>query len=364
MRKYPIITFLLLIVSGFISCKKSGTSTDEKKEINPPIPTVNSNVDVYVGGRLGNYAAYWKNDEVHQVNSNDGPSYATAIAVQGNDVYLAGTSFNALGEKIITYWKNGVPTYLKNLGNTTSDGATGIAVHGNDIYVIARTERYINGSQTYSATLWKNGVASYITDAEGSFAYAITITNNGDVYIAGRSERRACYWKNGVVFFAGERDKDSWAFGMCVSGADVYLAGSSDDAMANGLSKQTPVYWKNGIKTALPITINGNSNALRALCISVDGINVYVGGSGSFQGSPSFLIKALYWKNGVFNDISATNDAMVNYNANAVAAYNTDVYVAVSSGNKAYLLQNGTPKTLNSNGTSSYYYASIIVLPK
>jgi len=350
--------FSALILLSVGSCQKSSTSPEEKKEPTPTGPSAY----VYVGGTLNGKATHWKNDEIHQVNNADGTSVATAISVQGDVVYLAGYSINTSGEKVITSWKNGVPTYLKNLGNTTADGATGIAVRGNDVYVIGRTERYINGLQTYSPTLWKNGVASYVTDADDSFAYAITITSNGDVYIAGRSERRACYWKNGVVFFAGERDKDSWAYGMCVSGTDVYLAGSSNDAIVNGLSRQTTVYWKNGIKTALPI--NGNASALKASSIAVSGPDVYAVGSGLFDGSPSAFVKAIYWKNGTFIDISAANDAKFSYIANAVAVSGNDVYAAVSMNGKGYLLKNSIQITLPTNGATSFDYKAITIVPK
>lgn len=346
--RYKNLFLPLIVLLSAISCQKSGTSPEEKKEITPPI----SNVDVYVGGRLGNYAAYWKNDEIHQVNNTEGSSSATSIAVQGNDVYLAGYSSNTSGEKIITFWKNGVPTYLKNLGNSTADGALGIAVHGNDVYVIGRTER---------ATLWKNGVASYISNDENSFAYAITITNTGDIYIGGRNDRRACYWKNGTLVYAGEKDRDSWAFTMCVSGSDVYTAGyiNEDNSSAVFIS---PVYWKNNIITKLPI-ING-LHSLRALGIAVNGSDVYLAGTGMHSGPPIGYVKALYWKNGVVKDISSTDNQTIQYIANAVAVNGTDVYVAASANGRGYFLKNSLQITLETNGTNSFDYKAITIVPK
>lgn len=355
--KSLIISVIVVLI--FSSCQKSATSPEEKKEITPPRPSV----DVYVSGTLNSKATYWKNNEAHQIsNSIEGTSVANAIAVQGTDVYFAGHNLNTSGEKFVTFWKNGIPTYLKNLGITTADAATGIAVYNNDVYVTGQTERYNGPVQGYSATVWKNGVATYFENAFDSDANAISITSSGDIYVAGKNNGRACYWKNGSIVYVGESDRSSETFAIYISGTDVYLAGYSVDDVVNGLSRQAPVYWKNGMKTKLPI--NGTAGALKASSIAVSGADVYAVGSGLFDGSPSAFIKAIYWKTGVFNDISATNDAKFSYIANAIAVTGNDVYTAVSMNGKGYLLKNGLQITLDVNGATSFDYKAITIVPR
>jgi hypothetical protein len=41
-------------------------------------------------------------------------SLAKAIAVSGSDVYVAGYEYNAVGEEVACYWKNGVRTALSD----------------------------------------------------------------------------------------------------------------------------------------------------------------------------------------------------------------------------------------------------------
>lgn len=357
--RFNISIILILTAVIIASCKKSENLPEEKKEV----ISSNPNVDVYVAGWLNNYAAYWKNNEVHQVNNTDKGSSASAIAVQGADVYLSGYVLNTSGEIIITYWKNGVPVYLKNLGNSTMNATTGIAVRGNDVYVAGRTERYNGSVQGISATVWKNGVATYFDNDVDTDANAISITSNGDIYVAGKKDGRACYWKNGSIVYVGDRVQSSAAYAICISGSDVYVAGYSTAYNVNELSKQKPVYWKNGIQINLPI--DGSADALRASAIAANGTDVYVVGIGLFDGSPYSFIKASYWKNGLFKDISQTNDAKISYSANGVAVNGSDIYVSVSASYKSYLLKNDVQIALNTNGaTSNYNYTGICLVPK
>ena len=123
-------------------------------------------------------------------------SEATAIAVNGNDVYIAGYIISPKGHHVATVWRNGTAIMLDNSG--LSSGANGIALNGNDLYIA--------GFSGPSAVYWKNGLVTKLTfeDATsvGSGANAITIVG-ADVYVAGGTYNDngypiAIYWKNGV----------------------------------------------------------------------------------------------------------------------------------------------------------------------
>lgn len=353
LKTFIISFFVVLTIS---SCQKSDNSSGNPPD-NKPEPIVTSKVNVYTAGYVDSKAAYWKNEVLNIVNDDGKTSKAVAIAVQGSDVYLAGTTITP-PDITATYWKNGVPTYLSKVPGDI----TGIAVRGNDVYVIGRTERIINSVQGYCATLWKNGVLSYLTDNLLSFANGITITDKGDIYIAGRIDSRACYWKNGSLVYVGDINVSSSASAICISGTDVYLTGLSYENTTLGYSRPAAVYWKNGVQTKLPV--NGTPGSSSGASISVNGTNIYVVGSASFDGPPAAFFKAIYWKNGVYNDISATNDSKVSYGAGAVAATEDEVYIAAAMSNKAYFLKNGVQTTLNANGAISFSYAAICLVPK
>jgi hypothetical protein len=99
------------------------------------------NGTVYVAGlSLTQGSAYWVNGTEMPLTDN---GYVNAMAISGNDVYIAG--FTGGAEQAV-YWKNGQPVMLPN-----GTSATGIAVSGNDVYVCG------NGGNN-DAVYWKNGV--------------------------------------------------------------------------------------------------------------------------------------------------------------------------------------------------------------
>ncbi len=75
--------------------------------------------------------------------------------------------------------------------------ANAIAVDGNDIYVAGNMT---NSEQITTAVIWKNGVATKLTDGTSN-AEAIAIAiSGGNVYVSGyMNNLQAVYWKNGTV---------------------------------------------------------------------------------------------------------------------------------------------------------------------
>jgi hypothetical protein len=100
------------------------------------------NGTVYVTGQSFTHGyAYWVNGNEIALNSS---GLVSAMAISGNDVYIAGFTNNGPDQAV--YWKNGQLVTLPN-----GSSATGIAVSGNDVYVCG------NGGSN-DAVYWKNGV--------------------------------------------------------------------------------------------------------------------------------------------------------------------------------------------------------------
>ncbi|WP_426670312.1 hypothetical protein ACPPVU_03500 [Mucilaginibacter sp. McL0603] len=158
------------------------------------------------------YATYYKNKIPVHLSDIKGSqqSVITSMFISGNDVYASGyvyridPVFNSPIIDTAVYWKNGAMTVLQAGGYVAH--TTAIAVKGNDVYVAG----YINNGNWNSrnmdfrlphATLWKNGVP--VTLSKGAFA---SYTNNmvlsgNDVYVGGTEGPDSAvtlYWKNGT----------------------------------------------------------------------------------------------------------------------------------------------------------------------
>ncbi len=329
----------LLTVLSISSCKKSSTSPEEKNEIIPP--DVNINVDVYVGGANDSYlATIWKNGEKIALSSGSATySVVNAIAVQGGDVYAAGSYQvgSAPSKGIACYWKNGE---LRSIGDeNVHSRATGIALNGNDIY--------ISGVSDNRAVFWKNGIVNQLTTSNSptSSSASSVFVKDGDVYIAGNISDfswKACYWKNGVITILST--SISVANSVVVNGADIYVTGY--DVENN--KPNNAALWKNGVKSFLRSDLPVSSSFGNAIAIQNN--DVYI--AGNIAPLDQQYSVAVYWKNGVIN--KPTNPAVF-VSASAVAAFGNDVYVVGfgNSSGSATLWKNNTQTKLDKTGSSA-----------
>lgn len=223
-----------------------------------------SGTDVYVAGSLmlevaqnsNTVAGYWKNGipQLLQVEPGDNHIDVTSVTVSGSDVYVCGgllTTAQGFGY-IAAYWKNGVQYKLATLANSSSY-ARAIAVQGNDIYVA--------GQSGNNGAYWKNGILNVLS-ADNASVYAIAIKST-DVYLAGVKKQtiypttgtRAIYWKNGtenqIGNIGGTGNDISLATAIHLNGDDVYITG--------GFNVSPPSYYKNN--GLVSFTTNPNANA-------------------------------------------------------------------------------------------------------
>ena len=104
MKKMMLIIAYFAATVVFISCKK-----DDYKDR-----------DVYIAGSDGHIATIWKNGVMQYLTDGNSETFATALYVSGNDVYVAGDKKSTRnGARIAVVWKNGVEQNLTD-GNYPS----------------------------------------------------------------------------------------------------------------------------------------------------------------------------------------------------------------------------------------------------
>lgn len=236
-----------------------------------------ANNDVYISGKIGNKACYWKNGVVNYLTEGD---EANDIKVIGNDVYVAGSK-----NVVACYWKNGVKTTLGNSkGNSI---ANKIIIDGSDVYVAGGQSESVF-SYDFTALYWRNTIGNPVVD-NGAFN---TIAVQGDnVYAAGYQNtdiRNTVFWKNNTAVTASvENGKGIYISGLQVYKNDVYTVGT-----ISGNRIGSAVCWKNNVATTLANTPGTTSSSADDIII-IDGINFICGS----EFSESTKSKAKIWIN-------------------------------------------------------------------
>lgn len=292
---------LTCILGLLLSCQKPNepvqnpTPNPTPNPTNPTSSTWLDSANIAIVGNENGYIYYWKNGYKYSLGPLMlGESYANDVAISGNDVYVAGR----LGYKA-KIWKNGVATDLTD--GVYPAAAKAISVVGNDVYVA--------GFEYYFAevVLWKNGVKSVVAKGlPGTYDDLDFVVSGSNIYMCGALGYSAYVWKNGVQTKLS--DSSSYAHGIAVNGTDVYVVGAENDKA---------VYWKNGIKTIL------SNEPSAAYDIAISGSDVYIVGHENWR-------NAVYWKNGKMNILET--GYYYSATANAIKILDKDVYIVGSIG--------------------------------
>ncbi len=256
--------------------------------------------DVYLFGEVEPQAgarkmSIWKNGTIlyDNVSVNNFSPFRKTMVVNGTDIYLCGESFSTSAPtQRASIWKNGVVTNLPQ--NLSYSYASNIFVEGSNVYVLGRDY----SSTQESIVVWKNGMREVLTECEqGQAIFAV----GSDVYVAGNDiNSKPAYWKNGVkTLLPIPSTSEAECSGIKVVGTDVYVSGN--ESIQNGTD--IVVYWKNGIRTTLQ-TASANFNA-ESYGIEIDENNVYVYGYVERNSNGDYC--AAYWKNGTLTNLTPTS---------------------------------------------------------
>ena len=343
--------FSSVIILTVISCKKNSQTRAA------------TNADVYIAGAFPGFVGtassvgYWKNGvEVKLNDSLSGLTYG--IIVNGADVYAAGYTFksgsgsyinsgnDSLNQQTITtgtYWHNGVAV---TVGINTV--CTAIAVSGNDVYVAGYTStpntnnnggfvQFPASTQNRIGMYWKNGTP--VTFGPNTTCTSIVVIGS-DVYVTGAVNDAAAYWKNGVLVKLAGSNSGSIANAIAFSSNTMYIVGTIYITGGNTHA----AYWQNGA------LIQFTQDASTANGIAINGSDLYIAGCAGEA--------AVFWKNGALNVLQ--NPGLAANVAEAIAVNNNTVYAAGLSGLQAVYWQNGIYQQLAFSGAGY----GIAVVPK
>ena len=273
-------------------------------------------------------ACYWKNGVRTDLTAPVGIRIWEVgnIAVASNgDVYISGSYSNG-DTSPVCYWKNDVRTDLP-IPVGTQGRAIRLAVNSNgDVCIVGR----FMPDAAYASIdcYWKNGVRTDLSVpyADDSIAprtngtMDIAVSSDGDVHIIGNYDyywggdalsSTAYYWKNGVrtdLPLPAGTDRDLCGIAVAPNG-DVYIAGSYQlkpwpgSWEGNTTTRPTACYWKNGVRTDLPLPDGKTNGHANGLAVSSNG-DVYVSGDYYFSNGDTPRM-ACYWKNDVRTDLAA-----------------------------------------------------------
>ncbi len=195
---------------------------------------------------------------------------------------------------------------------------------------------YMAGTVNGTGVYWKNGQGTQL--APGFNATCIAVSGT-EVFVGGQSNDEAVYWKDGHIISLAQ--PSSIVNGIALSGSDVYCVGSAagtlfiDSAGGSDVNITSAVYWKNGVANNLEP--NARGAAAEAICFS--GTDMYVVGH-VYNDADT----AVQWKNGVRMDYTDNN--FQNQVAYAVALLGTDVYAPGIYNNNPVYWKNGIKTAL------------------
>jgi hypothetical protein len=187
-------------------------------------------------------ATVWKNG-VAKILSNTGYE-AVSVQSSGSDIYILGLDFSQ-SDNVVRLWKNEVMLPINDSYKNASINS--IFLSGNDIYAVGRQFKRINNNNIYFGTLWKNNDITYPGEDEGDNLTNAVYVVNSNVYVVGQgytgtkttvtgnytvNEFGVFYakiWKNGIATALTDKTKQSAANSVFVAGNDVYVTGWESD---------------------------------------------------------------------------------------------------------------------------------------
>lgn len=212
------VLFGLMCLGLFSGCKEESDSPSTA----PPVPTFNHEIYVSLyykdlNNVNRNYAAaYWHNDSVVVLSDNSVDAYANAIFVDGDDVYVVGSS-----NGVAVYWKNGVENALPQ-----GTVASSIYIRYGKVYICGYNSSSVGSNVPMC---WIDGYPIVLKG--GKCANSIFVNEENTIYIAGFG--RSQHYDDIIYYWQGDESNIAENYSL-IGGTRVN--DKNNPTSANGIS--------------------------------------------------------------------------------------------------------------------------------
>jgi hypothetical protein len=327
-----------------------------------------SGSDVYVGGYFsvegggpGNSIAKWNGSTWSALGGGvslstlDYDPRVNVIVVNGNDVYVGGMFDSAGGTSAnnIAKWNGSSWSALGTGVSSVNDVAsvTAIAVSGNEIYVAGEFEM-AGGVSANNIAKWNDSSWSALGSGTDGRIEALAVNGSelcagGFFSIAGGvSANKIAKWNGSNWSALGSgvsHPLGSSVHAVELSGSDVYVGGLFDTA--GGASANNIAKWNGDSWSALSSGVNSVNFLSFVNAIAVNGSDVYVGGRFETAGSVN-ANNIARWDGSSWAPLGTgtADHSMGYYVVNAIALSGNDIYAGGSISIAGYASANGIAK--------------------
>jgi hypothetical protein len=249
-----------------------------------------------------------------------------------------------------------IVTYIAIMGACSKDDAVAGAENQKPETIYVAGYKYNSTLGIRVATVWKNGVATTLSNSTNGSEVRGMVVVGQDVYCIGyqydqANVLRGMYWKNGQeISLSSVVGGNYEVTGICAIGNDVYVS-VNDTGFINigigGFQYARARLWKNGQPISSLNTPNNDPNEpflyAQTSCVFASGNKVTIGGK-VLQGT---VYKGTYWQ----TDITGANKTEVNLTQdnyiNGITNIGNDVYSLGNMGNKPKYWKNSTALALS-----------------
>lgn len=282
-----------------------------------------------------------------------------ACGVRGDTISTSLSGYEGI------YWKN---LSLNVIPNPTPPdkkfGAVDMTMEGTDMYILGSLNLFTDDAQ--KTVYWKNGVINYL-DRGASHSEATDIfVQHANTYVLVNDNKdnlkNMGYYENGTYHAIastqgiGKYGKQIFVHNDTVRIAGFHYIGDYED--------KQPRLWTDDVEVTLSAPVTIIDGEATSVFVTEDG-TVFVSGAVT-PDAPVLLSKAVYWRNGVYNELTLSSGYIAGF-ANTVVVEDGDVYVGgvqYDGSYNAYLTywKNGVPVIIDSGVTGFSSVTKIAVL--
>lgn len=295
---------------------------------------------LYLGGTLKGIGAEGKIDYITHWDGHDFQPLAnsnsifqglnffvSAVAVNGEDVYVGGAFINAGGNEQADHIARWDGQAWQALGPGLNDLVTSLAISENKVYAGGYFTDAGGNPDADGIAYWDGQAWQAMGQGlhHGGSIQAIAARGK-DVYAGGwfgamdgvPNTKFIAYW-NGNTWQSLGTGLNNWVFAIAIGDQGVYVGGDFTNAGSNPHASYL-ARWDDHGWHALGTGVNQGVRSL-----AIDGVNLYAGGNFTHAGGNPSASRFAQWNGSAWQALGTTN--WINSGVNAIAVNGSQVYI-------------------------------------